>query len=365
MMQDAVDEIVEEYDVPRPRNFVPRTISSDKMRLVKYKLAIVDKVYQGVAPEEWERQLFETRTEDDARKFMEGMLSMPKMDKPPAFTQAILLQSMWRGVGESGYKQIADTPLGDRYAKLYTEDWENTFSAMTNRAIARVIDAEDRTQGRQTLVADIGSAHGCVSQALYHLGIQRPTICIDIDPKMLDIGRKVNGSLGVHNYYINSTATGTTLPCASVDAVVMSYMLHYLNQYNGKREVEDALIEANRIIAPGGLLITALPWTVQEQRLQNLARGIENYGFDLLPVSGFYKAGSNGVHLAVARRTEDVSGYRGNPEDFELYGIRRKFSGAAETKRRLPERKKFAGEERFVRKDDKMTLEEALEMYMR
>jgi len=361
LMQNAVDEIVEENNIPRPRNFSPRTISQDKMRLVRYKLAVAENVYKGVVPEEWERQLFETRTEEEARRFMEGMVSLPKVEKIPAFTQAILLQSMWRGVGEDGYRQIAETPLGERYTRLYTEDWDGTFSASTNNAIAKIIAAEEKTKGRQGLVADIGSAHGCVSQALYKLGTPRPTICVDIDPKMLQRGREVCGRLGMDNYYINAKATDTTLPTSSVDVVTLSYILHYLEQ-NGKREVEDALIEANRILVPDGLMISAFPWTVQEDRVRRFIGGIGNYGFSMLPLSGFYKAGNNGVHLTVARATDKVTGYRADSKDFELYGTRRKLSGGSETKGRIRGRKKFAGEEQFVRKDNKMTLEEALDM---
>ncbi len=364
LMESSIDELVAEHGIKRPKHFTPRTISYDKLRLVRYKLAAVEKFYAGNMPENWEQRLFEARTEDDARAFMEGMVSLPKLERPSSFKIAIMMQSMWRGIGEEGYRKLVNMPIAGKYANLYTDGWDETFSATTNKAIARMIAAEEQYQGRQLEIADIGSAFGCLSQALYTMDMPRSTTLVDIDPKMLALARKQARKNRVHNTYVNATATDTTLRDSSLDVAVLSYVMHYLDNIN-KREIEDALLEQNRILAPGGLMIVALPYTVEEDHIDRFTKGLTGYGFYPLPFSGFYRSGSTGNYFVAARALEKVEGYKGNAEDFVLYSTRKKLSGAAETRRS----KVWTGtrnkqDETFVRKGEHITLDEAIQQYL-
>ncbi len=345
IMEKELDHLIETHDLSRPRYFIPGTLDQDIYRLWRWKEMLIQKVYQGKKLDYLERMILETESEYSLPNINPHInVKIRSLFKPESPHQlANKLFEKWKGKGSAFFTAIQkpshplhrDWQLAVRY---YNEKWNSSASAHTARLIGKMIKTiEEKTGKKYEKIADVGSGPATLSRA-----ILRPTYCIDLSQEMLDIGATEAEKTGVQNTYTAANLTGMPFEEGFFDLAVASYILHYLYQRaKGKkeiREIDDAIMELNRVLAPEGDLVVALPYNIENPSYNHLAsqrdvvetfsKGIEKYGFKVIEsLTGSYTPSQSsrfpGVHLVFARKKEHADGkYRGNLDDLKLYGGR-------------------------------------------
>lgn len=96
-------------------------------------------------------------------------------------------------------------------------------------------------------VADLGAGEGVLAQLMAQRA--EHVYCIDNSPRMVEVGSELARKNGIDNLeYKLGHLEDVPLPEASVDLAFLSQALHHADK------PERAIAEANRILAPGGLL---------------------------------------------------------------------------------------------------------------
>jgi SAM-dependent methyltransferase len=100
-----------------------------------------------------------------------------------------------------------------------------------------------------------------------------------------------------------------------MDIVIASYSMHHLMQTPDERQIEEALLEMNRILKKGGRTYFTFPWSAGEGTLSRFAKGMADYGFRVdVSASGAYcplfDSGKRGkkILLLVAEKEEERAG---------------------------------------------------------
>lgn len=123
---------------------------------------------------------------------------------------------------------------------------------------------------------------------------------IDLSAEMLNLARKevhrINRKTGARITLrtIVKPIQACGLPDQSTDLAVAAYVLQYARQSRhpmntGEREIEHIILETNRILTPQGFWIVALPYNISRAMIERFQRVVGQYGFDVLPTSGFYR----------------------------------------------------------------------------
>gem|GEM_PF-6495684 len=244
----------------------------------------------------------------------------------------------------------------------YNHLWNFSASRYTLDFLKEIVEKMEQKNMRigkgryQRSFVDLGAGAAYATRVF-----QRPFINVDMDPLMLAEGKKAVRPLmdadpiryaGMNDsmYWIQKDIQDTGIPSASVDIAIASYVMQYQAQrYDAKknvalRQLEDSLIEANRILAPEGHLFITLPRSVKEDSIKQLIRRFtkENpsYGFVATELTGHYGpqrrrelqgaslvnrslgtgGSARGFHLVVLKkvRTHDGS-YQGKYQDYALF----------------------------------------------
>jgi ubiquinone/menaquinone biosynthesis C-methylase UbiE len=166
---------------------------------------------------------------------------------------------------------------------------------------------------------DLGSGPASLGRVL-----QRPVVNLDLDLGMLIGGRFAMENINVDSNYVNAFMQQIPFASKSFDLANASYSLMYSAQgrKNGdwKREIENALLEINRILKPNGYLLVTLPdKATKSDDLNSFTNAISQYGYEV-KLCDFVKIldkNENGktvrrrrVHLIGALKTEESSGYK-------------------------------------------------------
>ena len=293
-----LDEIVQLYNIRRPRNFKPRTIESDMVLLRRAKQAVIDKIYSGRNITSIEEALHDA----DGEKIRTHLSSMPSMAGFSAFRQATIMQAAWRGIGEAEYERLTKTSLfKENWILKYEEGWEQngraSASKKTLQNIGQLIDFYELTLGHEPVIVDVGAGAAYFSRAT-----GRKTICVDLSREFMELGASKSP---VENEYIVGRATDTGLPENSADIVICSYVL----MYNGK-ELEQCVTEANRLLKDGGKWMIALPYTIDKRQIKTFSDQIVPLGFREVEYYGVKQTKCDemkaGCHIVVYEKFSDA-----------------------------------------------------------
>ena len=108
-------------------------------------------------------------------------------------------------------------------------------------------------------VADIGCGLGVAIKAMQDVGLSEDIsyIGIDLSPKMIALAKEIYRQDGI-GFQVGD-AEALDLPDQSIDLVIASAMIHWLNQPKLGNTPARALSEMNRVLRPQGLAILATP----------------------------------------------------------------------------------------------------------
>ena len=403
LMNEALNELTEKYDISRPKIFKATTIDEDIWELLRYKLRIIDKVYGGENLSRFEEKVWEVGSVEEGRYLLDSLFSIKPRKNMNAFQEAIWCQSFWEGIGENAYRKVLSTPRGKEYPRKYETGCDASSPKMpfyTNQAIAEIVIELEQQLHEQFKIVDLASGPALLARTLDYAkklqGNHDPTcesgsilptactveegnsdssvICVDLDKKMLEIGKKRCKKLHIKSDFIEGSIRNTGLPDESFEVAVCSYAYHHLKQ-NGdekEREIEDAAIEANRILKTGGHYIIALQHSIDSKNTENIRKGLERYGFSDTKISGSYcgfysntKGRTYPFNLIVARKVKECDrSYNGSPEEFKLRSMKVKLVTTKQKNRKESQSKgttKFC--KSFVRESDSVGLKEIATTY--
>lgn len=144
-------------------------------------------------------------------------------------------------------------------------------------------------------VADLGAGEGLISQLLARRVAQ--VWCIDNSPRMIEVGTELAQKNGLENLtYKLGDIESVPLPDSSVDLAILSQALHHA------QHPQDAILEATRILRPGGQLL------VLDLKAHNFEKAHELYadvwlGFSENALHGFLReAGLDQVEVSTVSR---------------------------------------------------------------
>ncbi|MDO8599752.1 MAG: helicase-related protein [bacterium] len=320
-LRAARQRIERRYFVSAHKTWRPTSYDEDAYDITEVKLRAGAKVYAGHEPTSLERRLSSVV---DARGFHHAMPSI-KFSSPSH--RACFTARLWIGRGLDFFRNNIGTPSFAQFIKDYNRLWGYSTSAHTWELIRQIIEEYEAQTEPLTQIVDQGAGPGCGIRAL-----KRSMTAVDLSPKMLAVAqrevRQLNRreQLGVQLRTVERPIQACGLRDASAQLAVASYVLQYAQQPREPnetvpREIEDIILESNRILRENGLWIVALPYNLREELVRRFERVVASYGFEILPLSGFYKPtlaedrtgrrykpiGSfQGVWLTVARKRETV-----------------------------------------------------------
>jgi SAM-dependent methyltransferase len=280
-MQAFASEELSELGLSPPSYFLAQTIDKDVELLLKWKRAITEKVFRGEKLSQNEMSRWGVTTIAQAKHYLNSSLYSSTKDTPP-FIRAIFIDQNLRNAGAEDVAKAMDGKIGRAYAKLYEEGWESSHSQHTLRLIKRLMEP-GMTDGQAPKVIDLGGAAGYSSRVL---GIG--TTIVDLNPHFIKKGEEICSSLGIRNRFVRGDMRNTGEAEGSYDVAIASYSLHHLKQTEEERQVEETLLEMNRILKEDGRVFIAFPWSAGEDSLQRFAKGLPLYGFMVTGSSGVY-----------------------------------------------------------------------------
>jgi len=203
---------------------------------------------------------------------------------------------------------VAERAIGLFLGYLY---YEGSVANRWNDYIARLIEGAEKSEGRGfEMIADLGSGPACLARAL-----KRPVTNVDAMLIQLYEGRYRCELQGINGTYVHTTMQDlSSMQSGSFDWANASHSLMYNAQTrvdgNYKREIEDTLIEVNRILKQGGYFSILLPYQhgQGEQYAQTLKGALEMYGFDPFLVQPI-KNKSNKAYLILSKKIKDIDDY--------------------------------------------------------
>tara|TARA_Y100000310_G_scaffold2130_1_gene2660 strand:- start:967 stop:3510 length:2544 start_codon:yes stop_codon:yes gene_type:complete len=211
-----------------------------------------------------------------------------------------------------------------------SDDWELTSSAETNRVIKEVISTIEGQEGALENILDWGCGSACLARIL-----RRPITNLDALPQMLKKGKEKCKEEGIYNgqEFVEGNARNMPFDDGSFDLVSSAYALQYNAQgYQHRRDIEEILLETNRILRPEGFGILALPnqaigtSTDICKPTEQLDALIERYGFKVRYsdfISGYTEDQSenkkvkvfNGFQLTLFQKEEGASELNADYQD--------------------------------------------------
>lgn len=184
-----------------------------------------------------------------------------------------------------------------------------------------------------TKVIDLGGGAAYASRVLRH-----PTTVIDLNEHFMEAGEAQCENLGIDSTFIKADMRHTGQEYGSFDIAISSYSMHHLRQNEDERQVEEALLEINRVLKKSGTFYLTVPWSAGSDALDRLAAGVGHYGFEVESESGEYfpifEDGKQGqrILMLVLKKTHDAKDMAAS-EEWDKFVIFREKS-----------RPKFAGD---------------------
>ncbi|MEK6846749.1 MAG: SNF2-related protein, partial [Nanoarchaeota archaeon] len=208
---------------------------------------------------------------------------------------------------EKNRTYLAEGDHAQIYAQAYNFKWESSYSAHTARLIEGLVrEIEGKEGSKLEKIIDLGSP-ATVSRKL-----RRPSLCVDINPHQLKIGKREAEALGigVETLVADIEDLSKEVKSREYDLAVLSLVLHYGNSENGGRK--RMALETSRIIRPGGYGIITLPSKlVEETGSELLQEGLRRIGLEPVPErTGVVKAidglsDKYEVYVTVVKKTHD------------------------------------------------------------
>ncbi|MBS3168382.1 DEAD/DEAH box helicase [Candidatus Woesearchaeota archaeon] len=358
-MRDMLPELAKEYDiaVPEPEKFTGGTLDKNRYQKADIKKLIGEKALRGESLTELERivdSLEDGNEEAVNLAIYTNLVNLLPTDTP--FQTAIRIARSWNGRGIDYLEKLQKKEIWDLFVRLYNTNWEYTASAHTIRLLDQIISGIERHEGTIEQIVDQGSGAAYLGRKT-----KRKTIAIDISETMLALGIEECKKLGIPIETLKRRIQDTALPSKSQKIAVCSYALQYQSQGERKsdgakileREVEDAVLETNRILDVGGYWIVTIPNHATKSSFDKFVGALEEYGFENTLMSGNYtvtkceelngnssyqkdpkKARFRGAYVAVLRKKEDIIDYQNNPNALSIYYKKEtKFAGKLKGKR--------------------------------
>jgi len=212
--------------------------------------------------------------------------------------------------------QKAVNGKGD-YAKYYQEIINNLHlirSASYSAALVgeTVRELERKGQNLESIVD-----FGCGPVANIARNLNRPITNLDASKKMLERAKKVCEKYKIECKYVKSFMQTTPFKDSSMDTIISSNSLNFNRNIESEREVEDVLLESNRILRKEGYFIVTFPKgrSVSEKEFEKLTKLTEKYGFSPIvsdTFKGLDKDGEpvfTGTYMLVAKKGENKNEY--------------------------------------------------------
>ncbi|GEM_PF-7021969 len=274
MMLDYLKTLSQQHGVKIPKRFRPRTIDRDMLAMRRAKDAIIEKVYGGDHISKQEERVYDADAVDQAVTHLEGLVSPKTFRSMQPFELSALIQSRWRNLGEDQFGELVRSKGWARWKNMYEGGWQGSASESTLHLVGKLVDIIEQELGYTPAIVDVGSGAAYFSRAT-----GKPATCVDIDPKFLKMGEKICTKKGITNSYVPARATETGLPAGKADVVVNAYAIFYLGQDKNRSEVEDCVLETNRLLNGHGHFIVAFPYTLEEPALERFSTNLCAYGF--------------------------------------------------------------------------------------
>lgn len=291
LMTASRPELEARYNIQFPGSWTPTTIAEDQrsIRLTK-EIIYNDKVVRGSDITELEENLMNT----DDKNVGDVQHSTHLTGIPPISPEQIQRAVMIGFAREvelygAGSREVQEASQGQgKYAtpqKILVNTYSHTEKFLPQARIGyfvrRVVDNLEKSRDRRfEHVLDIGSGSGTIAYAL-----ERPVVSFDVDPRMLQQAQHVlHDKDGMS--YVRGNMVDLPFRRETFDLAIASNSLMYLAQRpdNGdfRREMEQALMEVNRVLQEGGTFITTLPHKrTTAQIFENFNRLLELHGFDI------------------------------------------------------------------------------------
>jgi len=312
-----VNEGLAQFNLSPPRTFKAQTIDWDVQQLLKWKMHITEKVFRGerLTTKQLSVWMLDDLKSADLNEYaMSSVHSV--MSGFSSFMKAIFMDQGLRDAGAESIEEFMKSPAGRKYADYYEEGWEGSMSQHTQELIRRTIlektDCDDdcgkgSAVSEGTRIIDLGGGAAYASRVLRH-----PTIVIDLNEHFMEAGEAQCENLGIDSTFVKADMRQTGQDAGSFDIAISSYSLHHLRQNSDEREVEEALLEINRVLKKDGALYITVPWSAGSDALDRLAAGVGHYGFEVEPESGEYfpifEDGKQGqrILMLVLRKSHDA-----------------------------------------------------------
>lgn len=324
MMTGHLQELAAQYGVKVPKKFRPRTIDDDMGAMRKAKDSIVNQIYGGERITKKQEKMYDADEVDRAVAHLEGLVAPSHFRSMKPFELSAIIQTRWRNLGEDQFERLVHSRGWKKWRNLYEDGWEGSASHVTNEIIGKLVDIEEQRLKYTPNVVSVGDGRAYFSRTT-----GRVSVGVDLDEKWMEQGRKDLEKKGIAYRPVVGSATDTTLPSDYADIVVNSYTIFYLGQDDKRNEVEDCVIETNRILRDKGRFIVSLPYSVDEPTVRRFNENLSSYGFRTLRYLGQKETKSNhmknGCHIISFEKTENVSERQG--KDLSFYHNRARFVG--------------------------------------
>ncbi|MEN9626200.1 MAG: hypothetical protein RL557_528 [archaeon] len=323
LMLGYLTNLSQQYGFAIPKKFKPRTIDVDMLGMRKAKNCIVNKVYGAEQITKREESVYDAHEIDRAVTHLEGLVKPSTFKSLEPFQLSTIVQTRWRNLGEEQFESLVKSRGWKKWRNWYEDGWKGSASYVTNAIIGKLIDDLEETLDDPT-IASIGDGRAYFSRAT-----QKPAVGIDLDAKWLEQGKRDCDKKNIPYRYIQASATDTTLPGNSVDIVVNAYTIFYLGQDDQRSEVEQAVLETNRIQKKKGRFFVALPYSIDARAVERWNREMPAYGYKpvtyLSPHETKTEGMTNGCHIMQYEKTKDVKKPQG--KDLSFYHNREVFVG--------------------------------------
>ncbi len=343
-MRERAKDIQERYDVYIPKKFRATTIDEGFRDVNKVRQEVASAILDVREIDDIDKLLMQK--EEKALEWSIYLNLMNLLPRESPQQQAIRMARSWNGLGAKEIQKLQNKKIWDIFVELYNHNWEYSASAHTARLIYKIAQGLESKTGELDQILDAGCGAAYMSR-IFKQGMN----CLDLSSQMLRLGKeevdKLNDSekLNINNNYIQRKLQDSGLENKSLNLLICSYVLQYQAQQptgpekNGPREIEDALIEFNRLLSVGGYLMIALPRNLEENCFNRFNAGMKDYGFEISEeLSGYFKVskclevnaqGNNelnpnaarfkGTYLTLARKIEDLNSYNSSADNFLLY----------------------------------------------